>query len=373
MINRSLSKTLINKFGKGKAILLIGPRQVGKTTLIQNLLKDKKHLFLNGDDPQIRDLLNTPNTEEIKAIIGKNDLVFIDEAQRFENIGLTLKLITDQFKGVQLLVTGSSAFELKNLINEPLTGRKWQYHLYPISWQEFEEHFSYLTAQQQLEHRMIYGMYPEIIMNLGEEKERLRVLIDSFLYKDIYSFFNIKKPKLLEKLLSALAYQVGQEVSYNELSRLLGIDKNTVSNYIDILESNFVIFRLSPFSKNLRSEIKRNQKIYFYDNGLRNSIIGDYRPLDTRQDKGALWENFLISERQKLNAYHQNYSKSYFWRTTRQQEIDYIESTADQLYAYEFKWNSKKKTKFPKTFTDAYHANTKVIDKKIFRELLIVK
>ena len=370
MINRSLKSTIINKFGKGKAIVLIGPRQVGKTTLIKSIIKNKPHLFLDGDDPTVRILLNTPNTEQLKALIGIHNLIFIDEAQRIENIGLTLKLITDQFKNVQLLVSGSSAFELKNLTNEPLTGRKWQYYLFPISWQEFETHDGFLKASQQLEQRILYGMYPDVINNLGDEIEILKNLSDSYLYKDILAFNNIKKPDVLEKLLQALAYQMGQEVVYSELAKLLGIDKNTVSSYIDILENNYVVFRISGFSKNLRTEIKRNQKIYFYDNGIRNAIIGDFRPLDIRNDKGALWENFLISERLKSKSYAMNLSKPYFWRTTKQQEIDYLEEQNDAISAFEFKWKASTKIKIPKTFENTYNTKVSIIDKENFRKFL---
>lgn len=373
MISRTIKNTIEKKFHKGKAIILIGPRQVGKTTLIQNIVKDSIHLFLTGDDPETQSLLDTPNLQEIKGLLGNYKIVFI-ETQRFKNIGITLKMITDHFKDVQLLVTGSSAFELKNLMNEPLTGRKWQYHLYPISWQEFQEDTNYLVAQQQLNMRLVYGMYPEIITNLGNEKELLKNLMESYLYKDILAFFRIKKASVLESLLKALAYQVGQEVSYNELSKILGVDKNTVSSYIDILESSYVIFKLPAYSKNLRSEIKRNQKIYFYDNGIRNAIINDYRPMNSRQDKGALWENFLISERLKLKAYTSDRSQSYFWRTVRQQEIDYIEEDTDQLVAYEFKWQDHKNIKIPKTFTNAYpQATTHIIDRSNFRAFLMTE
>jgi hypothetical protein len=297
--------------------------------------------------------------------------VFIDEAQRIENIGLTLKLMTDQFKNVQLLVSGSSAFELKNLTNEPLTGRKWQYYLFPISWKELENHLGYLKAFQQLEQRLLYGMYPDVITNLGEEPEILQTLTDSYLYKDILAFNNLKKPEVLEKLVQALALQMGQEVSYNELAQLLGIDKNTVSSYIDILVNSYVVFKLPSFSKNLRNEIKRNQKIYFYDNGVRNAIIGDFRPINSRQDKGALWENFLISERLKFIAYHAKQSKHYFWRTTSQQEIDYVEVINNSVKAYEFKWNPKAKTSIPKTFETTYNTKVAVINTTNFRNFLV--
>jgi hypothetical protein len=224
---------------------------------------------------------------------------------------------------------------------------------------------------QQLEQRLLYGMYPDIINNLGEEIEILKTLTDSYMYKDVLAFNNLKKPEVLEKLLQALAYQIGHEVSYNELSKLLGIDKNTVNTYINLLINSYVIFKLPSFSKNLRNEIKRNQKIYFYDNGIRNAIISDFRPLETRQDKGSLWENFLISERLKSNSYHNNYAHSYFWRTTRQQEIDYVETCNEKISAFEFKWNIKAKTKIPKTFENTYNTSVSIINKDNFRDFII--
>jgi uncharacterized protein len=370
MIKRELLKIIQKRYYRGKAILVVGPRQVGKTTLIKEQLKDKDYLFLDGDDIEIRNSLEKVNTEQLKTIIGDYKFIFVDEAQRIPNIGLTLKIITDQFKEVQLLVSGSSAFELKSLMNEPLTGRKFQYTLLPISWKEFEDNIGYLKAQQQLEQRLLYGMYPDIINNLGDEVEYLKELADSYLYKDILSFHNIKKPDVLEKLVRALAYQIGQEVSFNELSKLLGIDKNTVSSYIDILENNYIIYRLSSFSKNLRSEIKRNQKIYFYDLGIRNSVIADFKPLSMRLDKGQMWENFLVTERLKANLYNQSLAKSFFWRTTRQQEIDYVETLQEDILAFEFKWNPKQKAKIPKTFSRTYNVDVKEIDKSNFREFI---
>ncbi len=370
MIKRDLEKQINKRFGKGKAILLIGPRQVGKTTLFNKLLEDKEHLFLNGDDPTVRKLLTNPNIEQLKNIIGNYKVVFIDEAQRIENVGLTLKLITDQLKFVQLLVSGSSAFELNNQTQEPLTGRKWEYQLYPISWTEFENHVGYVKAQQQLELRIVYGMYPDVINNFGDEKEILKQLTDSYLYKDILNYGGIRKPEILEKLLRALAFQIGSEVSYNELAQLLGIDKKTVSNYIDLLCQAYVIFKLPSFSKNLRNEIKTNQKIYFFDTGVRNMIIGDLNPLEVRQDKGNLWENFLIAERLKQNAYTTSLAKTYFWRTVKQQEIDYVEEEAGQVIGFEIKWNSKSKAKIPKTFEETYNTEVKVITNENFREFL---
>jgi uncharacterized protein len=370
MIPRILQPKIIAKLGKGKAILIIGPRQVGKTTLIKNILEKEACLFLDGDDPTVRNLLTNPNTEQLKSIIGKNRIVFIDEAQRIENIGITLKIITDQFKNVQLIVSGSSAFELNNKINEPLTGRKWEYHLFPISWKELEDHVGYLKAAQQVELRVLYGMYPDVINNPGDETGVLKELANSYLYKDILSFGGIRKPAILEKLLQALALQTGSEVSYNELSQLLGIDKNTVSNYIDILEKAFVVFKLKSFSKNLRNEIKTNQKIYFYDNGIRNMVIGNFHELELRQDKGALWENFLISERMKKNSYENSLAKPYFWRTVQQQEIDYVEETSGKISGYEIKWNARAKVKANNAFKEAYNAEIEIVTRDNFSTFL---
>lgn len=370
MITRSIQSSITAKLGKGKAIIIVGPRQVGKTTLIKTILEKQEHLFLDADDPTTRKLLTNPNTEQLKSIIGKNNIVFIDEAQRIENIGITLKIITDQFKDVQLLVSGSSAFELTNKINEPLTGRKWEYQLFPISWKEFEDDIGFVKATQQLEMRLIYGMYPDVINHTGESFEVLKELANSYLYKDILAFSTIRKPEILEKLLQALALQIGNEVSYNELSQLLGIDKNTVSNYIDVLEKAFVIFRLKSFSRNLRNEIKTNQKIYFYDTGIRNMIIGNFTTLELRQDKGALWENFLISERMKKNSYENSLARPYFWRTVQQQEVDYVEESSGKITGYEIKWNEKAKFKIPKLFNDTYNTETVMLNRDNFRSFL---
>ncbi|WP_127140149.1 ATP-binding protein [Flagellimonas marinaquae] len=371
MVKRILKEKITKKLDTGKAVILIGPRQVGKTTLINSILENRKHLFLNGDDSTVRTLLTNANTEELKQIIGNNTTVFIDEAQRIENIGITLKLITDQFKNVQLLVSRSSAFELNNQTSEPLTGRKWEYHLYPISWAEFENSMGYLKSEQQFHLRILYGMYPDVINNLGDEIEVLKELTNSYLYKDILAFSGIRKPQVLEKLLRALALQIGNEVSFNELSQLIGVDKNTVSNYIEILEKGYVIFRLTSFNRNLRNEIKTNQKIYFYDTGVRNALIGNFNTLESRTDVGNLWENFLISERLKKLSYQNSLANAYFWRTKNQQEIDYVEEASGKITGYEFKWNPKAKVRIPKPFVDIYDSNVKIVNRSNFREFLM--
>lgn len=369
MFGRVIENRIIDKINKGKAIVLVGARQVGKTTLIKNILKNREHLFLDADDPTIRNLITNPNTEQIKTLIGKHKLVFIDEAQRVKGIGLTLKIITDQLKEVQLLVSGSSSFDLANELNEPLTGRKWEYELFPISWEEYENGVGYLKSEQQLENRLLYGFYPDVINNQGNELEVLNELTNSYLYKDILAFSKIRKSEVLEKLLQALALQIGSEVNYNELSQLVGINKDTVQKYIEVLEKGYVIFRLNSFSRNIRNEIKQNRKIYFYDNGIRNAIIGNFNPLDLRVDKGALWENFLISERLKQNNYKQTFAKMYFWRTRQQQEIDFVEEKNGNISAFEFKWKNKK-VKLPKKFIETYNAESYIIDNKNFREFV---
>lgn len=371
MIQRELYKKIKAKLNKGKAIVVIGPRQVGKTTLINLLLKDQDHLFLDGDDPTVRNLLEQANTASLKRIIGKNKLLFIDEAQRIANIGITLKLITDQFKTCQLIVSGSSSFELLDKTNEPLTGRKWEFHLYPVSWKEWEEHIGFLSSEQELEQRLIYGMYPDVLNHPSEEKDTLINLAQSYLYKDIFAMGGIRKPDVLEKLLKALAYQIGNEVSYNELAQLVGVDKNTVIKYLDVLQKGYVIFSISAFSRNLRNEIKNSQKFYFYDNGIRNAIIGNFSAIVNRDDIGALWENFMIAERLKYIEYHQPLYRKYFWRTVDQQEIDYVEEQEGKIIGYEFKWNPKAKFKAPSSFSKIYQTEVGKIDRSNFRDLLL--
>lgn len=370
MIYRFLKDIIAAKLFGGKTIIVTGPRQVGKTTLINAVLEGKERLFLNGDDPLVRHRLTNPNTKEIGAILGKADLVFIDEAQRIENIGLTAKIIHDQFKKVQLILSGSSSFELRNHTNEPLTGRKWEYFLYPIAYEEYEKSEGYLDALADLEDRLVYGFYPDVINSRGEERAVLNELTQSYLFKDILAFGNIQKPEVLEKLLQALAFQVGSEVSYNELAQLTGVDKNTVASYLHLLELSYIIYPLHSFSRNLRNEIKSNRKFYFYDNGIRNALIQNFNPIGMRNDVGALWENFLMSERLKYLSYHRLFTNRFFWRTKQQQEIDYVEERNGKISGFEFKWNPKAKAKFPASFMATYDATVTVISKENFRSFV---
>ncbi len=360
MIERLLKNLIEKRLYRNKAIIVIGPRQVGKTTLLKMLVSDTKNKVLewNCDEPDVRRRLTEPTSTELKAEIGDADLILIDEAQRIKNIGITLKLLIDNYPEKQVIATGSSAIEMSNSINEPLTGRKYEYVMYPFSCEELFNEFGEQEEHRMLERRLIYGSYPEVVNNPGEERETLTELVGSYLYKDIFSFQDVRKPEIIEQLLQALALQIGSEVSYNELGRLLGLNTATVQRYIDLLEKSYVVFHLRSFSRNVRSELKKSRKIYFYDNGVRNALIGDYKPLALRNDTGALWENYIIAERLKHNAYNTFYGKSYFWRTQQQQEIDYIEDIDGMLHTYEFKWNEGKHPRLTDTFAKAYPDHT---------------
>ncbi len=340
-----------------KLVLILGPRQTGKTTLVRRVMEQSngKSLYLTGDDPTVRSRLSNAGIEALRPILEGYDLFVLDEAQRIPNIGITLKLIADNFPAVRVIATGSSSFELSNQINEPLTGRKTEYFMYPICWQEWAAYSGAFNAESGLEQRLIFGMYPEVLSRPGQEKEVLAGLASDNLYRDLLSFAPIRKPEILVQLLQALALQLGSEVSYNELSTLLKVDKQTVSNYMAALEQAYVIFRLGPFSRNLRNEISTTRKVYFYDNGIRNALLGNFSPLELRSDKGALWENFLVSERLKRNRYaRRHFVNTYFWRTKQQQEIDYIEEYDGLLSAFEMKWKPSRMPKLPAAFAEAY-------------------
>jgi len=371
MITRILESQIRKRLFSGKVIILTGPRQAGKTTLISKVLEEEKNvLLLDGDDPTVINLLNRPNTEQIRQLIGRNKIVFVDEGQRINGIGLTSKIIVDQFKDIQLIVSGSSSFELLNLIQEPLTGRKWSFMLMSVCWFEYQEYAGFLKAEQDLMNRLVFGFYPEVLVKPEESAILLKELTSSYLYKDILIFASIKKPEAIQKLVQALAWQVGNEVVYSEVAETCGLDPKTVASYIDILEKAFVVFRLPSFSRNLRNEIKTGRKVYFYDNGIRNAVIGQLQPLASRQDIGALWENFLVSERKKILGYSQSLTNCYFWRTKQQQEVDYMEEAQGRITGYEFKWNPKQAKRLPITFTQAYKNKGSCITRENFRDFL---
>ena len=363
MILRKLKHVIKGQLFNGKAIVLIGARQVGKTTLLNQLAQESEQsvLMLNCDEPEVRILLENTNISQLKLLIGNNKLIIIDEAQKVKNISLTLKLFVDNFKDLQVIATGSSAFELHNRLNEPLTGRKLEYQLYPISSGEIIETYGLLEEKRTLENRLIYGSYPDILMHPEQARKYLTELTQSYLYKDIFSIGDIRKPELIEKLAQALAFQIGSEVSTNELANMLQTDNKTIDKYIDLLEKSYVVFRLGGLNRNLRNELKKSKKIYFYDTGVRNAVIQQFAPVQLRNDMGALWENFFIAERKKRNQYDEKFCNSYFWRTNQQQEIDLIEETDGQMTAFEMKWNTSKKAHFPKSFLDAYPVKETIV------------
>lgn len=361
MIKRNIEEKIVKDFKRNKIITLLGPRQVGKTTLLEQIVEqtgNKKILSVNCDDEDDRTLLQRRSSTELKNLIGNNELILIDEAQRVENIGLTLKMMGDLKTKSNIIVTGSSSLNLGDKINEPATGRLIEHNLFPFSVSELAYETSWREEHRMLNQRLIYGMYPEVVMFPEDAKRTLMTLCNSYLYKDLLSYDGIRKPTLLQNLVRALALQVGSEVSYNELSQLIGADKVTVEKYIDLLEKCFVVFMLPSYSRNLRNEIKKGKKIYFYDNGIRNAVLSNFAMPELRTDTGALWENFLVSERLKRNVYAGNYARMYFWRTQAQQEIDYIEECDGQLSTFEFKWNPKAKAKLPKVFADVYPGST---------------
>ncbi len=355
MIPRLLSDIVKNKLHKGKAIILAGARQVGKTTLLKQIFQhDADVLWLNGDELDVQMLFEDVSATRFAAIIANKKVIIIDEAQRIENIGLRLKLITDNLPDVQLIATGSSSFDLANKINEPLTGRKWEYRMFPLSFHEMVNYHGLLEEKRMLKHRLVYGYYPDVVSHVGEEKEILKHLSDSYLYKDVLMWEQIQKPDKVLKLLQALAFQIGSQVSYHELGQLCGLDSKTVEKYTHILEQTYVIFKLGSFSRNLRNELKSSKKFYFYDNGVRNALIANFNLAEGRNDMGALWENFIIAERIKHIHYSGKWINYWFWRTKDQKEIDFIEESDGKICAYEFKWNSGAKYKQPIQFVNNY-------------------
>lgn len=375
MIHRILEEKIQPLLGGNKAIIVMGARQVGKSTLLNQLLGENKNaLWLNGDDIDVQNLFHEMSSTRMRALLGNNKFLVIDEAQRIPDIGLRIKLVTDQVSDVQVIATGSSSFELASKVNEPLTGRKREFKMFPLTFKEMVSNSNLLDELRMIPHRLVYGYYPEVVSNPGDEKNTLKELSDSYLYKDILSLDSISKPDKLVRLLKALALQIGSQISYNEIGNMISLDSKTVERYVDILEKSFIIFRLGSFSRNLRNELKASRKIYFWDLGIRNAIIGNLAQIENRTDAGELWENFAIAERLKQNAYQNSFAQSWFWRTQQQKEIDYIEEENGMIHAFEFKWNEHKaRTKCPESFSTAYpDALFQVITPKNIEEFLMI-
>lgn len=342
----------------GKVLVIYGPRQVGKTTLVKEFLRTTKlkYKFDSGDNIQVQHILSSQNFTSISEYIEGYELIVIDEAQNIPNIGNALKIIVDQHPHVNVIATGSSSFDLANQIGEPLTGRKRTITLYTIAQLELHDQYNRYELKNHLADYLVFGGYPEVVTahNRSKKIELLEELINGYILKDILALENVKGSKVLFDLLKLLAFQIGNEVSLNELAKQLGIDVKTVQRYIDLLEKSFVIVRLGAFSRNLRKEIAKKQKYYFFDLGIRNAIIAQFNKLDQRNDIGGLWENFIIMERLKKRSYHHVYSNSYFWRTYAGHEIDLIEERDGQLFAYECKWSKTKQVHVPKDWKTAY-------------------
>lgn len=373
MIQRDMARDIVKTLDQGKAVIIIGARQTGKTSLLNMLFSADSAMYLSGDDLDVREIFKTLNAERLKAYLGNKKILIIDEAQRIQDIGLRLKLVTDQLPHINLIATGSSSFELANKINEPLTGRKREFRLYPFSFNELVKENGLLAEKRMLPHRLIYGSYPEVVVRQGDEKNVLREISESYLYKDILSWEQIQKPEKLTRLLQALALQIGSQVSYSELASVCGIDAKTVEKYINVLEQTYIVFRLSSFSRNARNELKNSRKIYFFDNGIRNAVLANFTPMETRMDAGSLWENYLVSERKKLLDAQGIWANSYFWRTREQKEIDLIEDTDGKISAFEFKYSGASKVRAPASFRNAYpDAEFRIVTPAHVEEFLLV-
>jgi uncharacterized protein len=359
----------------GKVFVLYGPRRTGKTELIKKLIQDAEGKIFtgSGDNLEVREILSTQRLGQLESVFGNYNLIFIDEAQRIPEVGYGLKLLVDHFPEMIIIVTGSSSFDMVNKIGEPLTGRSITRTLFPVSVYEIYNQFGGMKIIQELDNLMIYGSYPEILNNLSSDnkKEYLIGIRDSYLLKDILEFESIRNPSKITDLLKLLAFQIGNEVSINELSNSLGIAKQSVERYLDLLEKTFIIKKVGGFSRNLRKEVVKTSRYYFWDNGIRNAMINNFNVLSQRNDVGMLWENFIFMERLKTKSYKRIFSNDYFWRTYDRQEIDLIEERDGKLFGYEFKLKTKK-IKAPKAFSEAYPGSEfHVISRENFLEYLI--
>ncbi|MBS7154218.1 MAG: ATP-binding protein [Sanguibacteroides justesenii] len=373
-IKRILQNKITDRITPGKAILIFGARRVGKTVLMRRIVDEYpgKTMMLNGEDYDTQALLTNRTIANYRHLLEGIDLLVIDEAQSIPHIGSILKLIVDEIKGIKVLASGSSSFDLLNKTGEPLVGRSTQFILTPFSQQEINQIETPFQTRQNLEARLIYGSYPEVVTidSFEQKTDYLRDIVRAYLLKDILAIDGLKNSSKMLELLRLIAFQLGSEVSYEELGRQLGMSKTTVEKYLDLLEKVFVVFRLGAFARNLRKEVTKAGKWYFYDNGIRNAIIGNFSPLAIRQDTGALWENYLIGERRKANFNEGQHKEFYFWRTYDKQEIDLIEEYSENLTALEIKWGNKIPT-LPKIFQEAYpHAKYHVINRDNYQEFI---
>ena len=370
-IERNLSSTLTNNLYKGKVLLVFGARRVGKTHLVKKIAEDQGGIYYNCELPRLKEIFSVLNTDAIEELIGNKKLVVLDEAQAIKDIGLKIKIIHDTYPDIQIIATGSSAFELRNSTSEPLTGRSRLYNLFPLSFREVVDHTNFAEAYGMLEKMMRYGLYPEVFLKSGsEQQEEIINIASSYLYKDILTYGQLKRPEILNEILKLLAFQIGSEISLNEISNKTNTNVHTVKRYLELLEQTFVITSLNSFSRNLRNELGKSKKYYFIDPGIRNALINNFNVFSMRNDIGPLWENFCVLERMKKNEYERRFVNAYFWRTYDQKEIDYIEEIDGKLYAFEFKWNETK-GKAPKQFMEAYPGSEfKVISKSNFTEFI---
>lgn len=372
-VSRTIIAQLEDQLFKGKVLILYGARRTGKTTLVKHLLGKfpEKSAYINCELQEYKDALSTTNSGLLAEFIGNRELIIFDEAQHIANIGLVLKVLVDTFPQVQFIATGSSSFELSGMVSEPLTGRSRQFLLLPFSLEEIGESLNPIQIKANLPNFLRFGLYPQVFNSIGDEKiEELAEISSNYLYKDLFQFEQIKKPDLLFKLLAAIALQTGSESSLNELAQITGTNVHTVKRYLELLEKSFVIFRLNSFSRNLRKELAKSQKIYFYDVGIRNAVIRNFNEMNLRTDVGGLWENFCITERIKFNQNHRRFVNTYFWRTYDQKEIDYIEEKDGHLTCFEFKYAEGAPGKFPAEFSETYpNSSFKVITPGNFYEL----